>query len=250
MTVDTIILKERTRMEKDEKLYIIIPAYNEESTIRTVVEEWYPVVVMAGKNSRLVIIDDGSKDNTYATLQEEAKGRSQIIILHKENSGHGPTILAGYRYALKKGADYVFQTDSDGQTRPQEFTAFWRCRSQYDMIIGLRNKRQDGLSRIFVTKVLKAVVFLCFRVWVKDANTPFRLMSSQSLSEEVNCVPRNFFLTNVLLTVAYTKHKRRIRYIPITFRPRQGGVNSINMKRIFKVGKQAVVDFIRLNKKL
>ena len=233
-----------------DKLYIIIPAYNEEANIRQVVDEWYPIAVMAGESSRLVIVNDGSKDSTLSVLQEEQKTRPQLIVKDKENSGHGSTILAGYRFALSEGADYVFQTDSDGQTNPKEFEEFYRCRRHYDMVIGSRKSRQDGISRVFVTKILKFVVFLCFHVWVEDANTPFRLMKAETLKREIRYVPKDYFLTNVLLTVAFTKHQRSIRYIPITFRPRQGGVNSINMKRIFGIGKNALRDFVKLNKML
>ena len=233
-----------------DKLYLVIPAYKEEATIAEVVEEWYPMVVMAGPESRLLIIDDGSRDSTWEVLKKAKENRPQMIIKHKANSGHGPTILKGYRYAVGQGADYVFQTDSDGQTRANEFPEFWRCRRHYDMVLGKRNHRQDGLFRIVVTNVLKAVVFICFHIWVGDANTPFRLMEGESLKKELSYVPKDFFLTNVLLSVAYTKHKRNIRYIPITFRPRQGGINSINVKRIFNIGKNAIFDFVRLNKRL
>ena len=231
-----------------DKLYIVIPAYNEEANIRQVVDEWYPIAVMAGESSRLVIVNDGSKDSTLSVLKEEQKTRPQLIVKDKENSGHGSTILAGYKFALSEGADYVFQTDSDGQTNPKEFEEFYRCRRHYDMVIGSRKSRQDGISRVFVTKILKFVVFLCFHVWVGDANTPFRLMKAETLKREIRYVPKDYFLTNVLLTVAFTKHQRSIRYIPITFRPRQGGVNSINMKRIFGIGKNALRDFVRLNR--
>ncbi len=231
-----------------DKLYIVIPAYNEEANIRRVVDEWYPIAVMAGEESRLVIVNDGSKDRTLDVLKEEQENRPQLIVKTKENAGHGAAVLSGYKFALSEGADYVFQTDSDGQTNPQEFEEFFRCRRHYDMVIGSRRTRQDGISRIFVTKTLKLVLFLCFHVWVEDANTPFRLMKAETLKKELKYVPKDYFLTNVLLTVAFTKHKRSIRYIPITFRPRQGGVNSINMKRIFGIGKNALADFAKLNR--
>ncbi len=233
-----------------DKLYMIIPAYNEEETIREVINEWYPMVVMTGPESRLVVIDDGSRDNTYGVICKEAFGKPQLIAKHKKNSGHGPTILLGYRYALEKKADYIFQTDSDGQTRAEEFPEFWRMRRHYDLIVGFRKKRQDGLSRILVTKVLKAVIALCFHVVVTDANTPFRLMEANRLREEIRLVPKDFFLTNVLLTVIYTKRRRSIKYVPITFRPRQGGVNSINMKRIIEIGRSALRDFRILNRRI
>lgn len=233
-----------------DKLYMVIPAYNEQETINQVIEDWYPVVEQTGADSRLVIIDDGSKDGTYACLQEAAKTRPQLIPMTKPNGGHGATILFGYRYAIEQGADYVFQTDSDGQTLPAEFPPFWEDRKQYDMIVGHRNHRKDGLSRVFVTKVLKFVIRLCFHVSVVDANTPYRLMEAKVFAKQLMLVPDDFFLTNVLINVIYTKRNLNVKYVPITFRPRQGGVNSINMKRIFGIGKQALRDFRELNRKL
>ena len=73
-------------------------------------------------------------------------------------------------------------------------------------------------------------------------------MKASTLEKELKYVPKDFFLANVLITVIFTKHKRRVRYVPITFRPRQGGVNSINLKRIFGIGLKALGDFVKLNR--
>lgn len=233
-----------------DKTYFIIPAYNESETISQVLEEWYPVAEQCGPDSRLMVIDDGSKDNTYEIVAEFAKDHPQIIPITKPNGGHGAAILYGYRYALQHGADYIFQTDSDGQTDPSEFPAFWEQRREYDMVIGYRNKRQDGISRIFVTKVLKLVILMCFRANVKDANTPFRLMKAETLAKYVDLIPNDYFLTNVLISVIYQKKGCRVKYLPITFRARQGGVNSINLRRIQKIGRQAWHDFRVIRKNI
>lgn len=233
-----------------DKLFIVIPAYNEEENIKNVLNDWYPVVENHGKDSRLVIIDDGSKDNTFSIMQEFTAKFPQFLPITKSNSGHGSTVLYGYHYALENGADYVFQTDSDGQTLPSEFTPFWEDREKYDMIIGHRNKREDGFSRVLVTKTLKLVIRLSFGVSIIDANTPYRLLKAKTLKEYLPSIPKDFNLANVLLSVIYAKHKRAVKFIPITFRPRQGGVNSINMKRIFKIGKQALKDFKVLKKSI
>lgn len=231
-----------------DKLYIVIPAYNEQDTIRQVVEDWHPVVEKAGAECRLVIIDDGSKDNTYAILKEEEKNFPQLVALTKPNGGHGATILFGYRYAIDQGADFVFQTDSDGQTKAEEFAQFWDLRNDYAMVIGHRKGRQDGFSRVVVTKTLKLVCLLFFHVKLTDANTPFRLMKSEELAKMLPLIPENYNLSNVVISVIFAKKKLPVKYIPITFRPRQGGVNSINLKKIFKIGKNAVGDFIKINK--
>ncbi|WP_455615422.1 glycosyltransferase family 2 protein [Eisenbergiella sp.] len=233
-----------------EKLYIIIPAYNEEENIEKVIDDWYPVIERYNGNmlSRLIIIDDGSKDHTYELASNMQEKYPLLYVINKENSGHGATVLYGYNYALEHGADYIFQTDSDGQTLPVEFEQFWKIKDNYDMVIGHRNKREDGVSRIIVTKTLKLIIKMCFGVTVIDANTPFRLMKASTLKGYVSLVPDGFNLSNVIISVIYAKKELKVKYIPITFRPRQGGKNSINIRKIVKIGKQAIYDFKRLNK--
>lgn len=233
-----------------DKLYIVIPCYNESETIEEVATSWHKIVEKTNKDSRLVILNDGSKDNSLEILHKLQEKLPQLDVVDKKNSGHGATVLYGYKYALENGADYIFQTDSDGQTKPEEFIPFWKHRKKYDVIIGHRNKRQDGLSRVFVTKVLKLVLLLSFGVNVKDANTPFRLMKREVLEKYIQKIPKDFNLSNVLLSVMFVKYKENVKFVPITFKPRQGGVNSINLKKIFKIGLQAVKDFRTIKKTL
>ena len=95
-----------------DKLYIVIPAYNEQDNIEQVINDWYPVIEKHNGNgqSRLIVIDDGSKDSTYEKLKQCTKTRPLLIPITKPNGGHGATVLYGYKYALKNGADYIFQT--------------------------------------------------------------------------------------------------------------------------------------------
>lgn len=227
----------------EDCLYIVMPAYNEQDTIQTVAQEWHEIVQQVGPSSRLVIINDGSKDHTLATLQALTQQLPQLTVLDKPNGGHGDTVLFGYHYALAHHADYVFQTDSDGQTLPSEFGPFWQQRHDYDAQFGFRKVRQDGFARWIVTKVLRLVVLAQFHVWVTDANTPYRLMSASSLAPLLAKIPDKYNLPNVLLAVMYVKKHARYRFTQVTFRPRQGGVNSINLKAIIKIGEHAVHDF-------
>ena len=239
----------KKKVNKEDTLYIVVPAYNEEENIIEFIDSWYPIIDKYNGNglSRLVILNDGSKDKTSEIAKKYMKTKPLLEVIDKKNSGHGATVLYGYEYALKNEADFIFQTDSDGQTEPNAFHQFWKLRKQYDMVIGHRNKREDGLSRYFVTKVLKFVIKLTFKVSVTDANTPFRLMSRKTLAENIKLIPKDFNLSNVILSVIYMKKGQKVKYIPITFRPRQGGVNSINLKKIFKIGKKALKDFKTIN---
>ena len=215
-----------------EKLYMIVPAYNEKDNIEKLVNDWYEVIKKTGTESRMVIINDGSKDNTYEILCELAKDRPQLIPLTKENGGHGDTLLYGYKYAIENKADYIFQTDSDGQTNPNEFEQFWNLRNDYDGIFGNRNDRKDGKSRIFVEKTLCRILRIIFKVKIPDANAPFRLMRSSKVEEYIKLMPEHYNLPNVILTTSFKYFNDKMIFIPISFKPRQGGVNSINIKKI------------------
>lgn len=226
-----------------DKLTVVIPAYNEEANIEKVVGDWHPVVERTGPESRLVVFNDGSRDNTYQVLKALCERFPQLEVVDKKNSGHGPTCLYGYQYAITAGADYVFQTDSDGQTCPEEFEAFWQHRKDFNFVIGVRRGRQDGIARKMVTVVLRMVLFATFGVYVPDANTPFRLMNAKALAIYLEQIPGDFFLGNALLSAVIVKRGDSVKWLPITFRPRQGGENSINLRKIFRIGIKALVEF-------
>ena len=101
-------------------LYIVIPAYNEAQNLPDVIRQWYPIVSShnAEGKSKLIVLNDGSRDETRDVLEELKKDRPLLEAVDKENEGHGPTLIRGYKQALAEHADFIFQTDSDGQTKP------------------------------------------------------------------------------------------------------------------------------------
>lgn len=233
-----------------DSLYIVIPAYNEAENVHRLVEEWYPVVQKHNGNnaSRLVVINDGSKDDTYALLQKEAKDKPLLLPLTKENGGHGQTLLFGYDYAINHKADYIFQTDADGQTNPAEFEQFWNQRKNHSAIIGSRPNREDGALRVFVEKVLLSMLSIVFGVRIPDSNAPFRMMNREVLSKYIRKLPKDFNLPNVMLTTYMVYYKENVKFIDITFRPRQAGNNSMDIQKIAKIGMKALLDFAALRK--
>lgn len=233
-----------------DKLYIVVPAYNESANVRRLIEEWYPIIekYSANNDSRLVVIDDGSKDNTYELLCELAIDHPLLKTMTKPNGGHGETVLYGYRYAIENNADYVFQTDSDGQTNPKEFYQFWENRKDYDAIIGKRLVRGDGAQRKFVENVVCTLLYLIFGVKIEDANAPFRLMKTSLLEKYISRLPEDFNIPNIMFTTYFVYFHEKVKFIEITFKPRQGGENSINVKKIIKIGWKAIGDFWKLRK--
>jgi hypothetical protein len=89
------------------------------------------------------------------------------------------TCLEGYRQAAAMGAAYVLQIDSDGQCDPRYFSSLWRLREQFTVVNGVRATRDDGLARVFVSRVL-LLLLVAFRVNCRDANSPYRLMMTDS----------------------------------------------------------------------
>ena len=108
------------------KLYVVIPAYNEAGIIAKVVQEWHAVVASVGHGSRLMVLNDGSTDGTSDILESIKTSHPNLTVINKTNSGHGPTCLAAYKFAVDEGADWVFQTDADGQTQSGDFWEFWK----------------------------------------------------------------------------------------------------------------------------
>lgn len=247
-----LAVHENNTNSKQPILYIVAPAYNESQNIKNFVEEWYPVVERHNGEglSRLVVVDDGSKDDTYAILQDLARTRELLLPLTKPNGGHGPALIYAYKYAIEHGADYIFQTDTDGQTSAGEFESFWNECGNYDAVLGKRPHRGDGKSRKFVENVLCFIVRVIFGVKVPDSNCPFRLMRSELVSKYISRLPENFNLPNVMLTVYFAYFHENIAFKDITFMPRQGGKNFINIKQIILIGMKAVSDFRILRKNL
>ena len=127
----------------------------------------------------MVVADSGSSNATHDILIRLQKDYPKLEILSSTGKQHGPKVIALYDFAIKQGADYIFQTDSDGQTNPDEFEAFWKLRKRYNGIFGHRSVCGDGRSRAFIERVVCFLLKLYFGVSVPDANAPFRLMKAE-----------------------------------------------------------------------
>lgn len=229
-------------------LYVVMPAYNEKDNIKAVVEAWYPILIDKNEDSRLVIADNGSTDMTHNILTRLKEKYPKLEILENTQKEHGPKIIALYDYAIKQGIDYVFQTDSDGQTNPAEFASFWEARNKYDIVLGNRTMRGDGKDRAFVEKIVCFLLRIYFGINVPDANAPFRLMRTSVIKKYLYKLPSDYNLPNIMMTTYFVYYNEKVKFKEITFKPRQGGVNSINIPNIIKIGWKALHDFSKLKK--
>lgn len=234
-----------------DSLYIVMPAYNEEENIESVVDAWYPILKGKSDDSRLVIADYGSKDRTHEILCNLQKEKyPKLVVLDTTNQFHGPKVIALYDYAIKNSVDYIFQTDSDGQTNPEEFDAFWSDRKNFDGIFGNRTVRGDGKDRALVEKVVCFLLRLYFGVKVPDANAPFRLMKADIVKKYLYKMPADYNLPNIMMTTYFSFYGERLSFKEISFKPRTAGVNSVNLPKIIKIGWKALRDFHNLKKSM
>ena len=226
-------------------IIFVMPAYNEEANIEEVVRAWAPVVSKCDEEegAKLLISDVGSTDRTHEILLSLAADYPFLETFDKCGKQHGPKLMALYKEAVERGADLVFQTDSDGQTDPADFEAFWALRHEYDVILGNRTKRGDGKSRAYVEKVVCLMLMTFFGVNVPDANAPFRLMRTDVLRKYLTPIPDDYEIPNIILTAFFARNNEKMTFREISFKARGAGVNSIDMKKIVKIGRKAVSDF-------
>lgn len=231
-------------------LYVVMPAYNEEENIETVVRQWMPVLKGKSVESKIVIADSGSGDRTHEILTDLQKEFKQLEILPDTEKQHGPKLMALYSYSIEHGADYIFQTDSDGQTDSEEFKDFWEMRQKYDIILGNRTIREDGKCRAFVEHIVCLLLKAYFGTIVPDANAPFRLMKSEVVAKYLHKLSMDYDLPNIMLTTYFSYYHEKMVFRKISFHERLGGKNSINILKIIRIGWKAIKDFKRLKKEM
>ena len=219
-------------MNTAPELLVVMPVYNESASLDHVLGGWLAELDGSGCDYRLLAIDDGSTDGTFALLsrwKDEHPDRMEIRT--RGNRGHGQTCLEGYREAVARGIPYVLQIDSDGQSLPRFFGDFWKLRETHDVIYGKRS-RKDGWQRIAASAVLRLALRLLEGMDCVDANVPYRLMSCAACGKVMARVPEEISLANVALAVMLRREKG-IRHgaVPIDFPPRFGGEPSVPMRR-------------------
>jgi dolichol-phosphate mannosyltransferase len=232
-----------------DKLFIIIPCYNEQYNIGKTIFGYYKIISKF-ENGKILIINDGSIDNTEEVIDENIKNIPQIELINKENSGHGSTCLFGYKLAIEKGANYIFQVDSDNQNKSEDFWSLWNQKGEANFVFGNRKPRKDGYFRKIVTNILTFLIKIIFGKLIKDPNVPFRLMKANILEKYLSIIPPHFFITNTLLSIILVTNKEKIKWVDVEFFKRQNGKNSISLFSILKISKTVFQELMWLKRNL
>lgn len=218
-----------------ESLAIVMPVYNEEGAIAGVLRQWAAMLdALPDVRYELHVYNDGSRDGTARILRDLAVELAGKVVVHeKANSGHGPTILLGYREQAA-AFDWLFQIDSDGEISPEKFPGLWQCREQYDFLIGRRTNRYSPPARRVISFISRLTVRLFYGAGVDDVNCPFRLMRTATVGSSLAAIPSDSFAPNVIISGLACARSWRIHQVPVLFQERQTGEVSIKKWKLFK----------------
>lgn len=193
--------------------FAIIPAYNEEKTIGSVVRSIFPYV------DKVVVVDDGSDDKTA----EQASATGCVVLRHKLNCGQGASLQTGHEYAKKNGVDFVLHFDADGQFDPMDIEEAKKSiiENNADILFGSRfldNRSKIPLSKKYLLLPFGRVInnFLT-GIKLSDAHNGFRILNSRALELLELNQDRMAHATEILALVKknnlkYIEHPVKVNY--------------------------------------
>ncbi|MFC1849208.1 glycosyltransferase family 2 protein [candidate division CSSED10-310 bacterium] len=151
---------------------LFFPAYNEEGNIERVVLEAKSILEELARNFEIIIVNDGSNDDTGKIADALAAQDPRIKVCHHPlNRGYGAALKTGYTAAR---LEYIFFVDSDGQFDLSEMHKFMPFIADFDIVTGYRIRRQDNFVRILNARGWNIINKILFGINVKDINCAFK----------------------------------------------------------------------------
>ncbi len=234
------------------RIAVVMPAYNESECIEKVINNWTDFLIKHFPNqSKLIVVNDGSKDNTGQIISELAQKNEYLIAVTQANGGHGKAVVRAYEEAISLNPEWVFQTDSDDQFVCEDVLSLWAKKDDSNFILGFRQQRFDAPFRLFVTRVLKASLYFIYGTSINDSNIPFRLIKTAYLKKLLAQLPiPTPFAPNIFLSVLATKAGQSTFDLPITHKNRETGEVSIQKMKLLEVCWQSFKELYTFRKEL
>ncbi|MGA2603715.1 MAG: glycosyltransferase family 2 protein [Verrucomicrobiia bacterium] len=228
-------------------LSVIMPAYNESAAIADAVSEVQHWVLAPLPAAELIVVNDGSQDDTGKILEGLASGEPRLRVVNQKNAGHGAAVRTGLELAR---GEYVFLLDSDRQVPLEAFPGLWQAAHGHEGALGVRWPRRDPLFRLLLTRVVRLLLFLLFRVRLRDANCPFKIFRRSIWTEARGLIPEGTITPSLFLAVYMARRWPSIEQQPVPHRIRATGVVSIRRWKLVKTCALAFRQLWDFRKKL
>ena len=216
-----------------DSLSVFFPAYNEEKNIILTVEKALEVLQNLNlKHYEVLVIDDGSKDNTGKLASELASHYPQVkVVRHQNNKGYGGALKTGFKEARY---EWVAFADSDGQFDFGEISNMLRKTEDADLVLGYRLNRADSLIRSVTTFGWKTLARILMGLMVKDYSCGFKLIKKK-VFEDVQPLEGEEKVTQIEMLVkakrlGYKSAEVGVRHYPRKF----GNPTGANLSVVFK----------------
>jgi glycosyltransferase involved in cell wall biosynthesis len=225
-----------------KNLSVFFPVYNEEGNIAITVNKALAVLENIGlEDYEVIIVNDGSIDQTGKVSDDLAKKNSQVrVIHHPKNLGYGEALKSGF-YGAKY--EVVVYTDGDGQFDFSEVTKFLEKIENHDLVIGYRIKRQDPLFRILFKQGWMLTLLLFFRLTLKDVDCGFKMVRRSVLEKIPHLESSRGAMINAELAIKTKKAHFKTAQVGVNhFARLSGKPTGANINVIFK----SYLDLIKL----
>lgn len=210
--------------QQTPELSLFLPCYNEEHNLQATVDKTLPILKKVAKKWELIIVDDGSKDNTGAIAKAIQKRypNNIKIVTHSPNRGYGAAFKSGFYTAKYQWIAFI---DADGQFDFNDIYLLLdkQSKTKADVVIGYYLKRKVPLVRIIGTKVWQFTVFLLFGLNVRDNDCGFKLVNKKVVDSIPKLVAeRGPFITSEFL-IKTKKAGFKIEQVGVHHYPRNAG---------------------------
>jgi len=224
-----------------------MPTYNEMDCIEHAVSDLQRYVFPFAADMELIVIDDGSTDDTGIILDELAKTELHLRVIHQSNGGHGKALLTGLNAAQ---GDFLMLIDSDRQILLNGFEPLWYRAQKQDGLFGVRRRRGDAFSRRLLTSVIRHTLPILFGIHLYDANVPFKIFRRHLWVNSRSLVPPDTFAPSLFIAVFAIKNGYQIEQVEIEHIERQTGTGSIRKWKLIKCCARAFIQLLSFRKKL
>lgn len=212
---------------EEQKILLIIPAFNEVETIEHVVMD----LTANFPQYDYVVVNDGSSDGTGELCMEKGYQVLNLPI----NLGIGGAVQTGYRYALKYGYDIAIQLDGDGQHDAAYVKKLIEplLAGEADVVIGSRFLRREGFqssrSRRIGINILSDLIWICTGKRIRDVTSGFRAVNRRFISIYAEDYPSDYPEPEAIITAVM--HRGRVAEVPVVMKEREGGTSSITFRK-------------------